>query len=66
MTTDADMLRLPKSHPARFMHFYGRPVGKYTLLDSADFDWDRIAERIVWAFRCPFGADLMACAETNS
>lgn len=53
------VLHLPKSHPLRFITIYGlTPDTGHVTLEEA--------RRLVWRFTHPFGADLLACAETNS
>lgn len=70
--TNEQALALPKSHPARFLHFYGtsapfvNPVG----WDAKTYDdvggAIRAATYYLFIFNHPFGADIAACAETNS
>lgn len=55
-----DAVKLPKSHPARFLALYGSRPQQTTLTD------DTSLRRWIWEFQHPFGADLAACAETNS
>jgi hypothetical protein len=58
-------LRLPKGHPARFLALYGnpQPFKDVHVVEAASVSE---ARRLLWAFKHPFGVDLLGCAETNS
>lgn len=62
--TYAEAAALSKGHPLRFLVLYSTPPMpsteqrvRYTVAE---------AKRWLWLYKHPFGADLLACAETNS